>query len=203
MARTHASVLGLAALFWAGGSVACLLFAAIDLFIKTQGMPELGWVPYLQWIILGGGALLGMVQGVFVARVARRDAQRILSLDAPRWHHFFPKVGLVAIFIVVMCCAIAENLLSHFFIAVVTFGGALTCVGVSLAIGSLRIVLCARAARTSVTSSLQPATDSLLANAAPSLATSTPMWPEVRAQPADINAESSDHRVAQDATPVD
>ena len=118
----HASrVLALSCAFWAVGSAVCLSFAVVDLVVRLNGFPPdvRDRYPHLNAAVAAGGAALGLLQGIFVfARLALRDAKRIVAMDAPAWHDFFPKTGLVAVFCVACTCAVTERILLKYFYAV-------------------------------------------------------------------------------------
>ena len=136
----HGGVMTLSILFWAGGALICLAFAAVNILVRAPTFPD---QPINnRWKALGIGLAVGLLQGVILfARIAKKEALRICSLDAPRWHHFFPKLGLVVVLSVAMTCAVVENLTKTIFAAVLIFGGLLTAVGVSLTIACLRQIV--------------------------------------------------------------
>ena len=134
--------------FWAVGSLVCYSFAALDAFVKadaaTIAPPLRASSPYLRFVCLGLGLVIGLFNA-FLPRVgfvalAKRDAARIHALgDSARWHHFFRKLGLVAVMAVAMTCAVAEKQTEAYWISVLTFTVLLSCVGTGLCCGAITV----------------------------------------------------------------
>jgi hypothetical protein len=103
------SVLLLAIAFWGTGSLVCLGLSFKNLLL-TADQPRFASLneehPWARWASFAGGLSLGLLQSAccFIP-LARREAVRIVSLDKPRWFHFFPPRQLCLVMATSMTCA--------------------------------------------------------------------------------------------------
>ena len=165
--------------FWLIGSLVCYSFAALDAFVKadaaTVAPPLRSSAPYLRFVCLGLGLVIGLFNA-FLPRVgfvalAKRDAARIHALgDSARWHHFFRKLGLVAVMAVAMACAFTEKQTEAYWISVLTFTVLLSCVGTGLCCGAITVARESRRAPLLAPAEAAPPLADGLLSAAPPLA---------------------------------
>ena len=147
---TNGSLLTIAALFWAIGSLICGAVAVLTALRPAP--PDAldvvgGWAPcggceditrwsYLRWAALAGGVVLGLLQGwLLMWRVlASREVARIAALREPQAHQFFPPWRLLGLAILCPSCVQLQLHTQQFVVSALVFVALLANVSVSLAL---------------------------------------------------------------------